>query len=329
MDSSSDIDTLRLLEGKVGRAFPYQIEDSRCVELDLTSDHDLYHGLIRHHSDTEKQEILLLICRLKHLRKLNLRRNRLRALPKAFCELDQLEHLTLGSNYLGGIPESISAFRNLRYLHLGNNDIVEIPPFLSGLASLEYLALHKNIRIKSVDNLAGLTKLKSLNLYFLNLHRLPSFICDFRDLVTLTLWNVREFPANLANLTKLEYFTDCGGLSWQSLPEEFVQLKKLRMIRLFQNSLERLPADFGDLENLEQVSLYQNELSDLPESFAKLKKLKKLNLGWNRFTRVPACLRELQSLEWLGLFENPLAQIAADSFPAKAKVLTTWPYSTR
>ena len=65
----SDFEILELLRARVGKAFRFEMEGERCVELDLTSADDLYHGLIRHHSAEQKREILELVCRLPFLRR--------------------------------------------------------------------------------------------------------------------------------------------------------------------------------------------------------------------------------------------------------------------
>jgi Leucine-rich repeat (LRR) protein len=326
--STSDPEILRQIETKIGRSVRSEMEEDRCVALALTSEDYLYHGLIRHHTTAVKQKILQLICRLRELKRLDLRRNKVGQLPSEFSALTQLEHLNLGSNYLGGVPEQLRALQQLKFLHLGNNDIVEIPNFVGDFANLEVLALHKNVRLKSIAALAPLKQLCALNLYTINLHRLPEFVFEFADLQTLTVWNVTEFPDDLSRLRNLQFFTNCGALGLRSLPKGFTRLKKLRMSRLFQNSLETLPEDIGELGNLEQLSLYQNQLSSLPDSFANLQRLTKLNLGWNRFETVPRCLSRLRSLEWVGLFENPIQEPDAVPFGTQTRVLRYWPFST-
>src|SRR5687768_12589311 len=130
----NDSDTLILerLRARTG-SFAFQIEDGRCVALDLTSEDCFWGGLIRHHSVCEKQEILSLICRLTGLRRLNLRRNHLGQLPESFEQLQSLEHLNLGSNHLGQIPAQLRRLTRLKYLHLGNNNLSSVPAFVSEL----------------------------------------------------------------------------------------------------------------------------------------------------------------------------------------------------
>ncbi len=327
LTATSDSEVLQDLEEKVGRPFPREMRDGRCVGLSLCDEGSVFHGLIRHHTAAAKLDILRLVSRLTSLRKLNLRRNRLGVLPLEFSRLSALEDLNLGSNYLGGVPAQICGFKRLKSLNLGNNDLVELPPWLGELSGLEYLALHKNLKLKSIGPACGLKRLRTFNLFFVNLVELPEFIYSFHELTTLTLWNVRRFPDGLDPLQNLEFFTNCGAPAVRSLPKGFTRLRRLRMTRLFQNSLESLPEDFGDLENLEQVSLYQNRLSRLPDSMARLQRLTKLNLAWNRFETFPGWLNDLKELQWLGIFENPLT--GPDTLKARPgmRIEREWPFT--
>jgi Leucine-rich repeat (LRR) protein len=327
--SRSDLVTLEELRRRVGRPFGFELDGERCIALDLTSETDLYHGLIRRHSPAQKEAILKLVCELASLKRLNLRRNKVEKLPARFRELQNLEWLNLGSNGLGQVPPELQYLSRLKFLHVGNNGFSVIPDFLSGLSHLEYLALHKNMKVRSLDGLAGLVTLRHLNLHYLNLRRLPSFVYTLKRLITLTVWNISEIRDDLAGLKELRFFSNCGCSAWRRLPEVLVNLTSLRMMRLFQNNLEELPEEFGNLEHLEQVSLYQNRLHRLPKSFVRLVKLKKLNLGWNQFKFVPGCLRHCVSLEWLGIFGNPLKHTNHwSALPDATCVLRNWPFTT-
>jgi hypothetical protein len=57
----------------VGRNFDFEFEGESVGSLSLVSDAHIYSGLIRHHTEQEKQDILLLIFRLKQLRILKMR----------------------------------------------------------------------------------------------------------------------------------------------------------------------------------------------------------------------------------------------------------------
>ena len=325
----SDTDIIKKLLEKVGQPFFFKMEGERCVELALTSDSYRYHGLIRHHTASEKHDIVLLVSQLTALKKLDLRRNVLRTLPQDFQNLNQLEWLNLGSNFLGPSLSLIAGFLSLRHLNLGNNDIVEIPNFVGDLEKLEYLALHKNVKIRCLnDAISNLQRLRTLNLYFVLIKTLPDFVYRMRSLTTLSLFNITNLSDDLAKLDNLEFFTHCGSLKMRALPDGFVGLRRLKMARLYQNSLRQLPADFGKLKNLEQLSLYQNELSTLPDSFVHLRKLKKLNLGWNQFEALPDYFMRMECLEWLGIFENPLQNLGPLPVQPQVRVTREWPFST-
>jgi len=324
----SDLEIIQILEQKVGRPFGHTMQDDRCVELSLGDDDEPYYGLIRHHTPAAKREILTLVSRLTDLRKLNLRRNLLRELPRDFDRLVKLEDLSLGSNYLGAFPDQIRGCKELKRLALSNNDLVELPAWSGELYNLEYLALHKNLKLRSIAPIQGLKRLRSINLYFVNILTLPKFVYEFRDLENLTLWNIKNFPDGLETLENLEYFTNCGGPSVRSLPQGFTGLRKLRMARVYQNALEELPEDMGNLGNLEQISLYQNRLSRLPESMAGLKHLTKLNLGWNQFKNLPNWINDLEELRWLAIFENPLKQPDGIRARLGLKIDREWPFTT-
>ncbi|HEY6160492.1 MAG TPA: hypothetical protein VI112_04695, partial [Bacteroidia bacterium] len=98
-----DIDIIDRLKTLVGRPFYYriEIETEQCTELNLTDPNYVFQGLIRHHSVTEKEEILALVSRLENLRYLNLRRNKLKALPDSLGRLTLLDFLDIASNDLG------------------------------------------------------------------------------------------------------------------------------------------------------------------------------------------------------------------------------------
>jgi hypothetical protein len=69
-----DLDILCKLEQMVGRNIRHEVEGESVVGISLTSDDFVFQGLIRHHTVSEKAEILSLIARLESLRKLDLRR---------------------------------------------------------------------------------------------------------------------------------------------------------------------------------------------------------------------------------------------------------------
>ncbi|HIE84657.1 MAG TPA: leucine-rich repeat domain-containing protein, partial [Dehalococcoidia bacterium] len=136
----NDRDTLTALQKLVGAVFPYELHGEDCIEIDLTSKDYRHQGLIRHHSNTEKTEILKLISKLDRLQSINLRWNKVYKLPEDFAELRELKHLDLGSNYLGTAPAWIANLIHLKYLNLGVNELTILPEEFSKLTELQTLA---------------------------------------------------------------------------------------------------------------------------------------------------------------------------------------------
>jgi len=67
------------------------------------------------------------VSRLAALQELDLRNNRLTALPESLGQLSGLWELTLEDNQLTALPESLGQFSKLHKLLLENNPIQELP----------------------------------------------------------------------------------------------------------------------------------------------------------------------------------------------------------
>jgi len=301
----NDIDILNKIKIIIKKDFYYKLNNNICIELDLTSEDYIYKGLCRHSTIKEKREILKLIGKLTNLEVLNLRRCMFFNIDDNYFKLlPNLKFLDLGSNYLKNIPSSIKYLQKLEYLNLAVNELNKCPNIFEELSLLKKLNLHKN-KFKILDeSISSLKKLESLNIYGLNLKETPMFIFNLNNLNNLVLSHFNNIPREIENLHNLEYFTNNIAIKLYSLPDEFTSLKKLKMARIYQNSLKYLPKNFGNLKNLEQLSLYQNKLTELPSSFINLQKLEKLNLSWNQFTKFPKEIKSLQNLKWLGYYLN-------------------------
>src|SRR6266446_7088143 len=139
-----DLDILSQLERKVGRNIRYEVEGEAVVGMSLTSDDFVFQGLIRHHTVSEKAEILSLIARLTSLRRLDLRRCMVFATPDEMSNLVALTHLDLGSNFLEAVPAWIEKIKDLHYLNLAVNRLQQLPGFLAKFVNLRTFLVHKN-----------------------------------------------------------------------------------------------------------------------------------------------------------------------------------------
>ena len=157
-----DIDILKQIQRLVGCNFNYKIEDGKCVEVSLNDANYIYQGLIRNHTYKDKQNILELISKLKNLKKLDLRRNKLDNLPASIENLENLIFLDIGSNYLKEIPDFIGDFKKLEYLNISVNELTKCPTLFYKLPNIKKLLLHKNKFRTLDDSIQTLEKLESL-----------------------------------------------------------------------------------------------------------------------------------------------------------------------
>ena len=188
-DDFACVDWIRSRVPKVTSRF----EGESCVELRLTDPNSLFYGLIRHFSPVEKAEILDRVCQLRNLKVLDLKKNRLGALPAEMGFLTGLEHLNLSSNCLGVAPEWLSRLRQLRYLNLGMNDLRELPVGICEMENLEVLRLLKN-RIETLsESFHVVKKLKTLDLYMNKIARIPDFIFSLTEMEYFSIFRFVHF----------------------------------------------------------------------------------------------------------------------------------------
>lgn len=285
-----------IMIGKLKTLVPgitFKFRNNDCIGIILTDSNYIYHGLIRHYSNSEKETILNLISKIETLEYLDLRKNCLGILPD-LSHLN-LKYLDLASNYLGIFPTWINNLVNLEFLNLGVNEINFIPEI--NLINLKTLKLHKNNIVK-LPNLGDLYNLKFLNLYLNKIKNIPDFVFRLINLEYFS-WGISSIKVLSGQIGKLI------NLKWLSLvinkleylPDSFCELTNLIGIRLHKNYLRELPKNIGNLINLEQLTVYDNKIEKLPESFSNLKKLRKLNLAKNLFNK-PIEINNL-SLDWL------------------------------
>ena len=130
-----------------------------------------------------------------------------------------------------------------------------------------------------------------------------------------------SIPAELGDLTNLEYLSLGSNSLSGSIPAELGDLTNLELLSLGSNDLSgSIPAELGDLTNLERLYLSWNGLSgSVPAELGDLTNLRWLWLGGNGLSgSIPAWLSDLTNLEYLSLRFNDLS----GSIPAELGDLT-------
>jgi Leucine-rich repeat (LRR) protein len=130
-----------------------------------------------------------------------------------------------------------------------------------------------------------------------------------------------SIPAELGNLTNLQYLNLRTNRLTGSIPAELGNLTNLQALDLWNTRLTgSIPAELGNLTNLKYLRLYNNQLTDsIPAELGNLANLQILYLGQNQLTgSIPAELGNLTNLRRLYLHHNPLT----GSIPAELGNLT-------
>ncbi|KKL28523.1 hypothetical protein LCGC14_2374280 [marine sediment metagenome] len=104
------------------------------------------------------------ILRLKFLKRLALRRNRIEHLPKEIGFLSNLEYLDLRLNNLETLPNAIGLLFKLENLNVSSNNLMTLPDSIGEMLMLKNLNLSNN-KLRCIPSaMENLHSLKSLNL---------------------------------------------------------------------------------------------------------------------------------------------------------------------
>ena len=142
---------------------------------------------------------------------------------------------------------------------------------------------------------------------------IPAELGNLTNLQWLNLWNndlSGTIPAELGNLTNLQSLNLLGNDLSGTIPAELGNLTNLQVLYLSQNRLSgTIPAELGNLTNLQGMYLYENELSGtIPAELGNLTNLESLYLYENELSgTIPAELGNLTNLQWLNLLGNDLS----------------------
>ncbi len=117
---------------------------------------------------------------------------------------------------------------------------------------------------------------------------------------------------NLPRSNDINFFEVYGNLLTTIVPEDFTNLRHLRVLGLTKNKISSVPAHaFARLSNLFVLSLARNEISTIdPQALFGLNSLTEIYLDSNRLTHLPAGLfSQTPLIRRIDLQNNPLEKL--------------------
>jgi Leucine-rich repeat (LRR) protein len=245
-------------------------------------------------------------------------------LPESLSQLTWLQSLILSGNRLTSLPEWLGQLTHLKSLDLLHNQLSSVPSWIERLIDLEHLHLFNNPIKLLPPEIGSLKKLLSLDLRETKLQNLPPEIGQLKSLITLTLGKgpsgesrtsmadlgeLISLPAEITQLSSLEWLALGGNRKLGSVPSELGKLARLKGLGLSDMQLKSLPESLGQCHKLRRLDISGNQLTSLPESLGQLRRLEKLYLGNNRLTSLPESLGQLTRLEDMNIENNQLASL--------------------
>ena len=261
------------------------------------------------------------LSQLKKLKKLKIHVESMTCLDGSFSLLTNLETLEIVETKLKDVSP-VEQLKNLKSLMVHDNQIEFLPKNLGHLQKLEYLAFSYN-KIKSIDLVNSLTRLKELYFHY-------NYIEDISPVKNLV--NLNSLGAQGNQIKDISAVTKLVNLTWlgldenqiERIPEDFVNLKKLKTCQLLYNNISNLP-ELKGLDSLVEMRISSNDLND--DDFMKFDDLESV-----QFLHVPLCkkitkvpiMKNLKSLKELYLNYNSITDLSGfadnESFPALKSV---------
>lgn len=153
--------------------------------------------------------------------------------------------------------------------------------------------------------LAGIQHLKlSENLTSFPLEILS--LADSLEILDLSNNQLSALPDEFAQLKKLKIFFASNNL-FETLPEVLGQCPSLEMVGLKSNQIKQVPAQSLPLQ-LRWLILTENQIETLPDALGERPRLQKLALAGNRLTHLPQTFAQLSNLELVRISANKLSE---------------------
>ncbi|KAI1236927.1 Leucine-rich repeat-containing protein 40, partial [Lamprotornis superbus] len=215
-------------------------------------------------------------------------------------QLSSLCVLELRDNKIKAVPEEITVLQKLERLDLANNDIStqELLKYLRSKIqddapgpNEEPPVTAMTLPSQSKVNIHAITTLKLLEYSDKQAAEIPEAVFDA----------VGSNPVTTVNFSKNQL---------REIPPRLVELKdSVCDVSLGFNKISSISSELCLLQKLTHLDLRNNVLTALPEEMEALKRLHTINLAFNRFKVFPSVLYHLPALETILLSNNQVGSI--------------------
>eukprot|EP01065_Artemidia_motanka_P043619 TRINITY_DN6077_c1_g2_i1.p1 TRINITY_DN6077_c1_g2~~TRINITY_DN6077_c1_g2_i1.p1 ORF type:complete len:544 (+),score=222.25 TRINITY_DN6077_c1_g2_i1:91-1632(+) len=219
--------------------------------------------------------------------RIDISKNRLKAIPSCLSELKAVTSLSVEENQLDPAAlELLGQMPQLEYLNISDNPALKVIP--EGLG----------------EKLSSLKKIDAFKCGFSG--PLSGEVCKMKSLTYINFYNngLLKAPAEISELTNLTELNLASNKIMAVMPGQLDNFPKLRRLALFWNRLLRLPS-LAPLKQLKELQLNGNQLPEMPE-LGVHESLESINLSENKMTTLHPSLFDQPSLDEFSAGKNQL-----------------------
>ena len=133
--------------------------------------------------------------------RLDLTKQKLKAVPMEVFKLYNLQELILAKNKIQELPPEIGTLTNLEKLNLEKNELTVLPPTIGNLTNLKELIVNRNEIYKLPPEIGNLVNLAKLDMWSNEIDEFPEEISKLKD--TLKYLDLRVILINLDKQKKI------------------------------------------------------------------------------------------------------------------------------
>jgi Leucine-rich repeat (LRR) protein len=290
---------------------------SKELEMKVLEHHsNVYHIQIQ---DFDLTNLSDWITTLKSVKVIDIERCTGRIVNDFIYELDSLERIGIVECDVENLNLDFKRFKNLKILIINRCDLDKIPEFIYDLDHIKELDISENLfrcLPKELEKMSQLENLSCAEGFLSKIDGLPMNITS----LDLSKNMFQTFPLKATELKKIEEL-DITENYISQLPDEFYEMKSLKILHSNMNSIKSISPKIKTMENLEELAFSENKtkiegihhIASLPNmiklflsyndlkiediSFiSSMKKLYRLDLSYNNLGEFPRVILDFENL---------------------------------